>query len=113
MDTFLKRFLRASVTTVTGGIVIMLVLATGIFLSGTYLSGGFEQWQENLEWAAPGLFVWRLILYIGVAWFWHKTYQAHKALGNVDHLHSLRKIGQAGLVLALLVEASLLHKLLG
>lgn len=55
------------------GIALLVVLlATVINLYGIHVLGGIEQWEQWRAETYWHFFVWRLVLYVGVAraWFW-------------------------------------------
>lgn len=102
----LKRFLKASVTTVSGAVMLMMALAVIATSMGTYLSGGMEEWRGLLDRAAPYLMVWRFILYGVTLWVWMNVYQIHKAKHNQAGIERLRRMGWLGLTVAGFVEIS-------
>lgn len=106
----MKRILKASVTTISGLLILMVVTTALMSWIGSLATGGIDNWKTALKSAAPYLFIFRLSLYSIVAVFWAKTYRIYREKDNQAGLERTRRIGLLSLAIILLIE---MPKILG
>lgn len=102
----LKRLFRLSVSTLTGSLMLMFIVAAGILALGVATTGGLEEWSAALKTAAPYLLVWRVVLYAGIGSVWLRLYRRHKQNNDREGLSRVTRIGWCGATMACLVELS-------
>jgi len=101
-----KKLLKASVTTLAGGMVLMLLLAIAITSIGVMETGSIAAWNTALQAARLPLFLFRLLLYAGLGifcWYIHTLYQRKS---NIEGQNRIKRIGYNGALIIALIELS-------
>jgi|GEM_PF-1111691 len=101
-----KTWLKALLSTVSGGVVLMLLLGIALYCLGVWQSGGTQQWAATLKSLSLQLLVFRLVLYSVLGTFCYQTFVLQTRKGNPAGVQRIKRIALASAVIIVLVELS-------
>jgi len=99
-----KHLLKAGISTLTGGVLLMLLLSVSIAAIGVMETGSITAWNTVLQTARLPLFLFRLLLYAGLGVFcWH-IHTLYQSKGNAEGQSRIKRIGYNGTLIIVLIE---------
>jgi len=101
-----KKWLKWLLSTVTGAVVLMLLLGIALYAVGVWQSGSASQWTDALQSASVPLLLFRLVLYFVLAAFCYQTWVLQTRKGNHAGIARIKRIALASAVIIVLVELS-------
>lgn len=100
----IKRMLKATVTSVTGLVILMLVTGFLVTHIGSMATGSIENWKAAMKGAAPILTALRLTVYSVTAYFGWQAYDMYRRKENQVGMARMKRLGLLGGVVILFIE---------